>query len=520
MLILIVLLGAGGTWAYCRYLAPRTYRSHVSLILDRPTDKKLVGLSDLLLARTKVILESDALREEWNSLREQLDTANSNTERSNLGRQIDAFLAKGEVAECVQVLLQADQSGLKDFRDSVELRTSGERAGMIETMALYVERPAERESEQSYLNAMYAADVLADMYVARFQMLQREPDDPAALSTNQDFMELAAQLQQKMNEYQQFIADNPEDINTLEQLLNGEAVQDDQTALVKARENEAALQIELAQDRTIYNVLKNALPPKSMESDGIAAMSDAEIKDALAETPTDLLKENIAVVEMSRHLAKLEVERTNLETHFTEASHEWRHISDEINRSRRQLLAGIVAQVRNLETNVGAREQQLAINRDLIERRMMEQNETNKKLVAYAGLKNEFEMARQELRRLRQVKLDAVSDRPKTLATVAISKLGHASMPDPNQPYSPKTGLYTIAAFLISLFLGVATSFYFDGFDHTLRSSADAERYLDLPVLGSVKRRGDTLVMPMNLGRSSTLTPVHPRSQRRTFAHQ
>lgn len=69
-------------------------------------------------------------------------------------------------------------------------------------------------------------------------------------------------------------------------------------------------------------------------------------------------------------------------------------------------------------------------------------------------------------------------------------------MPDPDKPISPQTMIYTIVAGLVSLLLGIALAFLADHFDHTVRSTVEAERYLGVPVLGTVKKRGRRLVVP------------------------
>jgi len=79
---------------------------------------------------------------------------------------------------------------------------------------------------------------------------------------------------------------------------------------------------------------------------------------------------------------------------------------------------------------------------------------------------------------------------------VNISRLDDASVPDEKRPVSPQTILYTIAPVWRGLLLGVALAFLGDHFDHTLRSTLDAERYLGVPVLGSVKKRGRRLIVP------------------------
>ena len=78
---------------------------------------------------------------------------------------------------------------------------------------------------------------------------------------------------------------------------------------------------------------------------------------------------------------------------------------------------------------------------------------------------------------------------------VTITKLDKASMPNLDQPASPKLLLYTLVAVLVSILVALAAVFTVDQFDHTLRSALEAERYLGVPVLGSVKKRGRRLIV-------------------------
>ncbi len=80
--------------------------------------------------------------------------------------------------------------------------------------------------------------------------------------------------------------------------------------------------------------------------------------------------------------------------------------------------------------------------------------------------------------------------------SITVRKLDEASVPDPTRPIVPQTWLYTVVATIVSILIGVALAFLADHFDHTLRSAGDAERYLGVPVLGSVKKRGRRLVVP------------------------
>lgn len=59
----------------------------------------------------------------------------------------------------------------------------------------------------------------------------------------------------------------------------------------------------------------------------------------------------------------------------------------------------------------------------------------------------------------------------------------------PKTPVGPNHILNTLIGMLIGAMLGLGLAFVIDLFDPTLRSAEDVERYLNLPVLGSVPRR-------------------------------
>jgi capsular polysaccharide biosynthesis protein len=92
--------------------------------------------------------------------------------------------------------------------------------------------------------------------------------------------------------------------------------------------------------------------------------------------------------------------------------------------------------------------------------------------------------------------IDANSEEMIAQQAATIDRLDDASIPDPDRPVIPMTILYTIVAGLVSGLIGVATAFLAAHFDHTLRSTWDAERFLGVPVVGSIKRRGRRLIVP------------------------
>ena len=507
LLLLIVAVGTVGTWAYCYFVAARTYRSRVSLMFKRPLDKSPIStdkseralevfvkvqqqivMSDLVLARAKVIAEDPALREKWYRL---------HASGPKLSPEKLEFLTKGEqrkgtVAHGVRRLLTEDQAAFNKFRKSVELETpGGEQVALTESFTVIVDRPDTPE------NARHAADILADMYVVRFQALQQELNDPAVKVMEDIIAEYGERVKGRLSAYQAFVNENPADIGVLEQLLKSGTEHGVQILLSKVRENDANLSVDLARDRAVRDVLKKVLPAIVFKPGGIKEMSEAQVVAAIESTPLEFMEGNDAIVELGKNLAKLGAKRARLKSQFAEASRNVRYIDVEIDQAKRHLLRAIVAQARGLDASVQAREQQLAMNRELKDRSEAEQNEIHRKLVTYARLKNDFEVAQSHLTKLKQEKIDAISNSLRAREAVTIAKLNAASIANVDKPVSPKTLLYTIAAFLASSLLGVAFAFFLDHFDHTLRSSFEAERYLGLPVLGSIKKRGRGLVVSM-----------------------
>ena len=518
LIFFFVLILTGGTWLYCRILAPTTYRSTISLIFKQPTnrspissdshgDRKLevfvksqqqIVMSDLVMARTMVISKDDALRTRWFELRKKWEEARKEGDgriRAAL-EEINAWLDTA-ISPKVQTVFSGQQEDLKDFTDSIKLQTpGGEQVGMTETFTLRVDRKGDRNINDSHMWAHYAADVLADMYMIRYLQLQQELNAPAENVMEDVVTKFAdGELKQATDAYTRFVTANSDKIGVLEQLLKSGTEHGVQVVLTKMRENEASLQLELTRDRSVYEALSKALPAKALEPGGIAEMSDAEVAEAISVVSMGFFRENLLFLEMSKNLAGLEIKKSKIEAQYTEDSRDVQYIREEVARNKRRLLEQLVCDATGLNARIDARSAQRAMYCELVRQTADEQKEIHAKLADYARLKNDFEVAQKHLEKLQQDRIDAKSTKLITKEAVTISKLDEATKPDPERPIIPMTWIYTAVAFAVSLLLGIAFSFLADHFDHTLRSTGEAERYLGVPVLGSVKRRGRSLIV-------------------------
>ncbi|QDV91592.1 hypothetical protein RAS2_26960 [Phycisphaerae bacterium RAS2] len=517
-ILFIFAVGAGGTWYGCQHWFPLKYRSQVSLVYKRPMNKNPLSLdspertlevfvkaqqqivmSDLVLARTKVLAENPRLYEQWEVLRREWRQA----EKQPNGKVVEAlgnamaFLNGEKVQPKVDKLLHEDQVAFIDFQKAVKLETpGGEQVGMTETFTIKVDYPADREDPDSFQNAYRAASALADMYLVRYQELQQALNEPAERLMTDVVASYDEEYKAREGAYHDFIQENAADVGVLEQLLRSGTEHGVQVLYTKIRESDAGLSVDLARERSLLQVFKEKLPAACFESGGIEKMTDEQIEAAMAAVPASLLFDNVLFVETAKNLTMLMARLAKAEGQFTEDSRDVRYLKYQVSSTKRHALAGIVAYSKGLESSIQAREEQKKLNEGLVKEVAQERAEVQAKLAEYARLKNEFEVAQKHRERLEQERVYAMATRLLSREPVNISILDEASMPDPDKPSSPQTMIYTVVAGIVSLLLGVALAFLADHFDHTVRSTVEAERYLGVPVLGTVKKRGRRLVVP------------------------
>jgi len=528
MIAFIVAAGGGATYWLCEYYVTPKYRSQVTLIFKRPQNRNPLSsdsveralevfvkaqqqilMSDLVLARALAISGDPKLRLKWQTLWKgwQAAQAAGGDEIAAALKDVNEFLTAdgqkaGGVAARVDELMRqsAGQEQLRRFRKSVKLETpGGEQVGMTETFTIIVERPGPRGVPGAHMNANHAAELVAEMYMVRYQQIQQELNDPAARLMSDVVEDFRADVSAKKKSYESFIQaeENVADITALEQLLKSGTEQGPQIILTEVRKNDANLFLALAKDQAVHAAILGALPKEALEPDFIAGLGDAQVSAAVDSISSEFLAEDVNYVELAKTLVELEGRRARLAPQYMAASRDMQYVQESIRDLKRKMLGVIVGYVRGLEVRIAARQQQLARNRELVRENEEKLNGIHRKLAEYARLKNDFETAQKQLEKLEAERIEAITNKLRAREAVMISKLDGASVPDMNRPVAPLTGIYTAVAVAVSMLIGLALAFLADHFDHTLRSVGEAERYLGVPVLGSVKRRGRRLVVPI-----------------------
>lgn len=516
-ILAIVILLTGSTFVFCQFWAVPTYRSEVGLMFKRPANgsplstdspehalevfvkaQQQIVMSDLVLTRAKVISEDPALRRQWFGLRQALQEAEAKDGDVRARRaRIDAFLRTGDAVPArVEVLLNDEQRALAKFRDSVEFETpGGERVALTESFTIAVDRPGPKTVPDSHKEAMYAADILADMYIVRHRQLQQVLSDPGKRVMDTVVDTIERQVDGHRRNYETFLREHTADIGVLEQLLKSGSEHGIQIVLTQIRESDARLHLDLARAKAVRDVVMKDLPEKALEAGGIDQMPDEEVAAAVANISAELLDGNPLILRTKQAVTDLETDRSRLRTQFTDESRNVRYIERDLRSHRNQLLNAIVAHVRGLRVTIRALEEQRARNAELRDEYARRHGEITRNLAQYVRLKNDLTVAEEQLADLKGQRVRAEASSLRASEAVTIHKMGAASVPDPGRPKSPRTLLFTIIAALASILIGVAVAFSADHFDHSLRSSDEAERYLGMPVLGSIKRHSGGIVV-------------------------
>ncbi len=526
MMLFVVAGCAVPTYILCVRATP-IYRSTVTLIFKQPVGKspvfqesperplevfvkaqQQIVMSDLVLARTAVLAEDAALRGKWYALRQRMEEARSRTARPPaepppddlvmINGEIDAFLDAPEIAPRVAEVMARRQKDLLDLRDDVRFRTpGGEQVAMTESFQLSVDRPAPRDRADSHLNAMYAADILADMYMVRFRQFQEELSGAAGNFMDRVVREHEKVVQRAQQRLDAFIAaelDAPGDIAILEQLLKSGTEHGFQIIATRAREATLRLTDELARARSIHDLLRKQIPAPAFQPDGVGKLPEADVRRAIAVIPPEVLETNAIVLRLSEHLIRLRSREANLLAQYTEANRAVLDIRDELDRGQRQMLAELVAHARSLEITAASLQKRLEENEQNLKTVEARLDRINRKLTEYQRLKNDVTVALKQHQDLQEEQVAAFAGDERARAAITISKLDSASRPDPEKPTQPLLWIYTLIAAGVGVLLATAYAFLADHFDHTLRTTEEAERYLGVPVVGSVARRGRTLL--------------------------
>ncbi|MBI4766796.1 MAG: hypothetical protein HY787_19740 [Deltaproteobacteria bacterium] len=200
--------------------------------------------------------------------------------------------------------------------------------------------------------------------------------------------------------------------------------------------------------------------------------------------PPKLLKENPVLSAIKETIGKLESQLSALRSRYPEYCPKNIGILKEIDRHKQLLNKEMKADIDGRYVDMAGLQARVKLLKETVDHftalaRMQWE---------YSRLYRNYEVLEEGyqdlLRHIQQARLTASLD---TYQLTPIEIIDQARVP--KTPVSPNHILNTLIGMLLGALLGLGLAFIFDYFDPTLKSAEDVERYLNLPVLGSVPRR-------------------------------
>ena len=200
--------------------------------------------------------------------------------------------------------------------------------------------------------------------------------------------------------------------------------------------------------------------------------------------PQKLLRENPVLSAIRETISKLESQLSTLRSQYPEYCPRNIRILKEIDRNKQLLNKEMKADIDGRFVDMAGLQARVKLLKETVDHF----TSLARKQWEYSRLYRNYEVLEEGyqdlLRDIQKARFTAAMD---TYQLTNIEIIDKARVP--KTPVSPNHILNTLIGMLIGALLGLGLAFVFDFFDPTLKSVEDVERYLHLPVLGSVPRR-------------------------------
>ncbi|UCD28474.1 MAG: hypothetical protein JSV03_15545 [Planctomycetota bacterium] len=533
VVIVIIALITVGTLIVC-LKAPNYYSSSVTFLVKEPRPQNPTvqtvptyrSLEVFIKTQHEIITSQTVLARTWTILTDPKSSAAVKWQSARQAWQEDSSEENWQLF--LQALKELDQeaerrktdpqigerfrSEIRQFAKAIEVEIpGGAEVTLSEIFTVSVVQPGPP------LRAQNAADCLAKNYVDRYREVQATSSRNAV-----QFMRgrLASLKQQRLLKAEAALRnfvekelDSPSDVGILEQLTRAGTEAGRQITVRRFNEEIILIDGGLAeasqQKRQLLEQLPKGLwePGTRLDQKGELTVPDigrlAENKlpdndpiltDIVTIIPETTLKNNVIISQLKAKEVSLLIELNRLKVEYND---EYRGVRDkltEISRTRRQILRELIGEASSLDIKIAT----LAARKDEFSRKLEQElkrlDRITTQLVRYQELQNEVALAREEYRKVSSELASALTFQEQEADAITINIVDDAKLPDVKRPVYPRTVLYTLIAAVVGLLLAMAYAFLADHFDHTLGSIEETERYLGVPVIGSIEKGGKGLL--------------------------
>ncbi|MEN6664057.1 MAG: hypothetical protein ABFD85_08665 [Phycisphaerae bacterium] len=497
-IIVIVVVGAA---AAATYFAPRTYRSEVRLkaaptSIGSPLETRMADRDEISLyvGSQRELILSDYV----------LAAAMDRLDKGKFGEPGESYTPPSEKE--IANWISANQSLFRKIQNSVSVVTPGGTGSaftqMFQIRVDWSEQfvPLQRQTAESrQKSAERAQEVMRCIlaaYLDRNKVIEGQRSDEATAFLRDTALDAARKKRDKAQAALQLEIETKikGDLPLVLQMYTNGSSGEMGEAILRTRSRSEIITL----NASLAEISKTQESLKAQTDNGLAEMAKFEAGKredfSKLAVPEAVLKGNDTVAKLQERLTAITLELTALRTRYTDTYQQVADLRRELSSTYGALLDELQRHAARLEQE----RQRLTSRRDSL----VGAEETNKKMMddlalkvaEYQRLRLELDSAQAQYDKEDEQLTKAVTAGKLSRTPILISTVDPPTRPDPNQPYRPIVWLNLAIALLAAVTLALIYAFMADHFDHTIKSIDDAERYLGVPVLGSVPKLGRNII--------------------------
>ncbi len=484
------------------YFAPRIYRSEAELRarpsgLTSPVETRVTSMRDevsLFVRTQRQIIKSDYVLATALMLLEGREPAWDQTDirKSSISKQIRRRISTIPLFSDEQVndYLTENARYMSKARRRVSVVTpGGPDATFTQTWTIKIDWPQERAKAGS--KGMKSREIAAKR---AYQLASHLTDAYLARST---FLESRTTLQAKQLLVDEALAQASFARNlassNLEKFIKNELQGDLLHVINMIGKGGGGIETGVASLTREFKGQLMTIAEKLASAGAMQAAIDielAKVNPADLVVPDSILKANPPIMKINEKVVTLKLHLNSLLPKYTEQYQEIQHVRSELGEAQLDLKNELAKQ----RARIGQEASVLTARQAILARRVDQDkqllDDLALKAVEYQRLQDDVATAQSIYEEETKRVVSATTASQLAEQPILVSLIDGPSRPSAVDPVGPNVLLSVVVSAVGGLILAITLAFMGDYFDHSIKSTDDAERYLGVPVLASVPKLG------------------------------
>ena len=345
------------------------------------------------------------------------------------------------------------------------------------------------EVTDSPTKAQRLTNLIAEEYQAKFDVLQKMPMTGSTAVLEKELQDLKDKLDLANKDFANFIKyDLKGDFVALRAISSAATPLAEVSVAADIDKEVKTLRADLMETAALKAELDNELTR-------VAKLPDLDPLDTsnIPVVPERVLKDNPAISALAGKLTDLRLRAIELQPRYTESFRERQNVAKEIKLTSTLLVANLTNVSTSLAQEITVSGARLAELENILQKDQAYMKKLSGQYVEYSRLLEERTSAQDEYTAKKDERDKAKSAESAAGKKVFLFQIDTASLP--YKPVRPVLWINTLVGAMVALLLAIGYCFVGDYLDHRFKTVEQAEQYLDLPVLGSVKDLGRRIIV-------------------------